>query len=348
MHRIYRIYVHILLKNDGGELAVAKLFDCLRRLKRRLGMYVQHSRILKGMATDINFVFFHWNMRQRDAHLGELNPGVKFYVIRSSGEDQGLLSIYLGNLRLINEVIHSGFVPIVDYETTKTQYNISSQVNGTHNAWEYYFEQPCRYSLEEVYRSRNVRLSGWRFFQAYSVKKPGAKRMLTREMMDIAPVKQYVYDLAAKKVKSNGISDMIGLLVRGTDYTKLRPSGHPVSPSPEQAAEKLDEFLAMYGRRRIFLATEDAEIYDFFMARYGDLLYTSDNNLVRGYSGRDYIANEIHNVNKYQFGLDYLVKMICLSECRYLIASRTSGTSFARLLNAGRYLDEYIFDLGVY
>ena len=279
-------------------------------------------------------------------NFGELNPSVKFYVIRSSGLDEGLLSLYLGRIRQIDRVLRAGFVPIVDYEHSRTQYSVDFPVNGTRNAWEYYFEQPCSYSLDEVYHSRNVRLSGWRFFQTFRTPEPPGD--LTPETMKNAPVKKYVRDLAETRINADGIRGMIGLLVRGTDYTRLKPAGHPVSPSPEQAAEKLDEFLAKYGRHRIFLATEDENIYSFFQTRYGTLIYTSDNNLVRNYSGRDYIAGEIHAENKYKFGLDYLVKMICLSECRYLIASRTAGTKFARLLNNGRYEDEYIFKLGNY
>ena len=317
----------------------------IKAIKRRIGFAVQRNRLLKNIATDINFALYHWDERQRDMNFGELNPSVKFYVIRSSGLDEGLLSLYLGRLRQIDRVLRDGFIPIVDYEHSLTQYSVDFPVNGTRNAWEYYFEQPCSYSLDEVYHSKNVRLSGWRF---QSFRTPEPFRAATREIMDKAPVKQYVWDLAEARINADGIHEMIGLLVRGTDYTRLKPVGHPVSPSPEQAAEKLDEYLAKYGTHRIFLATEDENIYSFFRERYGGLIYTSDNNLVRNYSGRDYIANEINAGNKYKFGLDYLIKMICLSECRYLIASRTAGTEFARLLNDGRYEDEYIFNLGTY
>ena len=136
---------------------------------------------------------------------------------------------------------------------------------------------------------------------------------------------------------------MIGLLVRGTDYLSLKPKGHDIPPTAEQAAEKLDEFLAKYGERKIFLATEDENIYAFFKNKYGDMIYTTDNNLIHEYSGSDYLAHETKNVNGYQFGLDYLVKMICLSECKYFIASNTCGSMFARLLNNGRYVEDYNF-----
>lgn len=315
--------------------------------KRRVGMYVQHNRILRGIATDVNLALFHWDKRQREKSFGELNPTKKFCVIRSSGRDEGLLSLYLGRLIQIQELKDRGYIPIVDYQNYATQYNVDFPVNGTLNAWEYYFEQPCEYKLEEVYRSRNVTLSGWKFFQAWGAHR-GVRRNVTLEMMRNAPVKQYIFDIAREKVREDGIGEMIGVLIRGTDYTRLRPEGHPVSPAPEQVAEKLDDFLERYGRRKIFLATEDAEIYDYFKAKYGEMIYTSDDNLIRNYSGRDYIANEIMAENKYKFGLDYLVKMICLSECKYLIASKTAGTEFARLLNSGRYTDEYVFELGEY
>ncbi len=315
--------------------------------KRRLGLYVQHNRLLRGIATDINLALFHWDKRQQHISSGELNPSAKFYVIRSSGKDEGLLSLYLGRLLQVHELLRNGFIPIIDYQNYATQYNVDFPVNGTRNAWEYYFEQPCRYTLDEVYHSRNVTLSGWRFFQAYGRHRT-VQRSVSYEMLQLAPVKQYIFDIAREKIHSDGIHDMIGLLIRGTDYTKLKPAGHSVSPAPEMAAQKLDEFLARYGKSKIFLATEDSEVYDFFRNRYGDLIYTSDDNLVRNYSGKDYIANEIHTNNKYKFGLDYLVKMICLSECRYLIASKTAGTEFARLLNNGRYSCEYVFDLGTY
>ncbi len=167
-------------------------------------------------------------------------------------------------------------------------------------------------------------------------------------MIEVMPVKEYIQNLAEEKITSGRIEDMIGVLARGTDYTKLKPAGHPIAPSPEILSEKVDEFLKSYGDRKIFLATEDKDIYAFFRQKYGSLIYSTDDNLIGNYSGRDYIAQEIDVKNRYSFGLDYLVKMICLSRCRYLIAANTAGSRFARLLNNGHYAGEYVFSLGVY
>ena len=167
-------------------------------------------------------------------------------------------------------------------------------------------------------------------------------------MAEVMPVKEYIQKFAQEKIASGRIEDMIGVLARGTDYTKLKPAGHPIAPSPEMLSAKIDEFLKIYGDRKIFLATEDTEIYSFFSKKYGGLIYSTDNNLIGSYSGRDYIAQEISPQNRYKFGLDYLVKMICLSRCKCLIAADTAGSRFARLLNNGHYAGEYVFSLGVY
>lgn len=312
-------------------------------IKRKLGLIISHSRLF-GFARKVNFALFQWDKRQQDKSFGSLNPGLKFYVIRSDTMDQGLMSMYFGNVRCVHRLIHDGFTPIVDWQNYMTQYNVDFPVNGTRNAWEYYFEQPCSYTLDEVYKSRNVRLSGWTFCSPPHHQSDE----ITNEMTEIMPVKRYVRDIAEEKVRSFGIDDMIGVLARGTDYTKLRPTGHPIAPSPEMICAKLDEFLMEYGKRRIFLATEDADIYAYFLERYGDGIFTTDNNLVSNYSGNDYVASSIKSEDKYKFGLDYLVKMLCLSRCKFLVAADTSGSKFARVMNNGSYSSEYVFNLGTY
>lgn len=131
------------------------------RIKRALGLWLSHHNKAMKAARIVNFALFHWKDRQQDKTFGTLNPDKKFFVIRSDNTYQGLLSLYLGELERIYRCFQEGFIPVVDWQNYKTQYNVDFPVNGTTNAWEYYFEQPCTYTLEEVYHSTNVRLSGW-------------------------------------------------------------------------------------------------------------------------------------------------------------------------------------------
>ena len=44
----------------------------------------------------------------------------------------------------------------------------------------------------------------------------------------------------------------------------------------------------------------------------------------------------------------YLAKMILLAKCKYFVGSMSQGSKFSYILINGNYLDEYVFDLGLY
>ncbi len=319
-------------------------------LKSKIGLWVMKRKFLGHAAMNLNRIFFHWDKREQKKSFGNLNPDKKFFVLRSNGTHDGLLAMYITRLRQIKNLIENNFTPVVDFENYETQYTMQEPVNGTRNVWEYYFEQPCKISLDEVYKSKNVILSGWKLSDDPS-KKPDIDYYdhdYTYDIFKYAPIKKYILDIADNKIFSDDIANMIGVFIRGTDYTHLKPAGHAVQPSKEMAAEKVDEFLKKYPASKIFLATEDEGILNFFKARYKDLIYTTDENVIKNYSGQNYLTDEIKGVNKYKFGLDYLVKMICLANCKYLIASLAAGSFFAELFNGGKYHDKFIFNLGVY
>ena len=85
------------------------------RMKRKLGFVVSHSKLLFGFARKINFLLFQRDKRQMDKSFGPLHPDLRFYVIRSEGTDQGLLSMYLMALEKIHRLGQEGFVPVVDW-----------------------------------------------------------------------------------------------------------------------------------------------------------------------------------------------------------------------------------------
>ena len=96
--------------------------------------------------------------------------------------------------------------------------------------------------------------------------------------------------------------------------------------------------------------TEDGEIYDELVNTYGKSIRTvSFDTFVRNYDGENVLSkSEVLEENKERRGQKYLIKMILLSRCGYLISSITQGSKFSYSLNGGKYKDEYIFDLGLY
>lgn len=98
------------------------------------------------------------------------------------------------------------------------------------------------------------------------------------------------------------------------------------------------------------MVTEDGNIYDELVKDFGNSIrIVSYDSFVRNYEGKDVLSkSDVLDDDKKQRGQKYLVKMILLSRCKYLISSITQGSKFSYSLNGGKYEDEYIFDLGLY
>ena len=94
--------------------------------------------------------------------FGKLNKNKIFYVIkRSPGAGMFSNLTFVMNHLLIAK--RHNFIPVVDMENYPTIYNEKKKINGTKNAWEYYFEPVSKYSLNEVYKSQNVFITSDKF-----------------------------------------------------------------------------------------------------------------------------------------------------------------------------------------
>src|ERR1700730_324862 len=92
----------------------------------------------------------------RMASFGSRNPGRVFYVIWRENFGSGFfsnLSHVLCHLMIANRL---GMEPIIDFENFPTLYNEDEEVQGTRNAWEYYFHQTSAVPLREIYESHHV------------------------------------------------------------------------------------------------------------------------------------------------------------------------------------------------
>ena len=140
---------------------------------------------------------------------------------------------------------------------------------------------------------------------------------------------------------------ILGLLLRGTDYTSIKPKGHPVQPEPEEAIAKAREAMMTEGFDSVYLATEDKRILQKCMDAFGEKLLLPDCEYIDyDYDNPELLHKYISN-DKYRMGLDYIVSMAFLSRCPGFITSITSGSTAVMCLSEGfEYL--YVFDLGVY
>lgn len=303
--------------------------------------------------------YFYYFLRRRDIlqtkkNFGIMNPNEIVYLIKPDYQDgvEGLLSLINKQVLYIENAKKHGYIPYVDWKNYKTQY-----FDGKNNAWEFFFKQPSNLTETEVYNSRNVYLSGWTFkninsenlFESDIFFDKEIKRKSSDLLHNNLQFNEEVIELVRKESKKLNIEECLGVYIRGTDYIKLKPSGEYIQPSVDQMKNKIFDFINKYDAP-IFLVTEDGNIYDALTDEFGKKIRTvSYDTFIRDYDGKDVLSkSNVLEENKKLRGQKYLAKMILLSKCKYLITSITQGSKFSYALNGGKYIDEYVFNLGLY
>jgi hypothetical protein len=303
--------------------------------------------------------YFYYCIARRDILqkkkcYGKNNSDKIIYVIKPDYQDgvEGLLSLIHKQVLYIDYAKEKGYIPFVDWKNFKTQY-----YDGKNNVWNYFFKQPSDIQEEEVYTCKNVYLSGWTFKDINSLGLFESKiffdKVIEKKSYELLNqnlnFSNEVLELVEKEARALDIDNCIGVYVRGTDYTKLRPSGEYIQPNIEQVKNRITQFIGKY-HAPVFLVTEDGNIYDELSNTFGNRIkIVSYDSFIRNYDGKDVLSkSNVLDDDKKQRGQKYLVKMILLSRCKYLISSITQGSKFSYSLNGGKYKDEYIFDLGLY
>ena len=291
---------------------------------------------------------------QKRKSYGESNADKIIYIIKPDYQDgvEGLLSLIYKQILYINYAKCKGYIPFVDWKNFKTQY-----YDGQNNVWDYFFRPVSDITENEAYESKNVYMSGWTFFNVNPTGLFEADIFFNKELKKQSHellknnlfFNNEVEENVNKEAALLDIENCIGVYIRGTDYVKLRPSGEYVQPDVSLVEKQISIFIDKY-QCPIFLVTEDGNIYDKLVAKFGDCIrIVSYDSFIRNYAGEDVLSkSNVLNENKKQRGQNYLVKMILLSKCKYLISSITQGSKFSYILNGGMYEDEYIFDLGLY
>ena len=296
---------------------------------------------------------------QKKCSFGNLNEDKIFYVIRPRTDGtEGLMSLFVNVAKNLVYAQEHKYVPIIDFKNYHTQYD--DNIDGNENSWEFFFTQPTEYSLDEVYKSKNVILSGldiqWYKSELFENKFDN----YTLESLHKFLFNQIDFNETVKKFVNDEIDNLkmdcsrtLGLYLRGTDYTKLKPSGHPIQPTVKQAVDVVDEFIKKYAVDKIFLVTEDGDIYKKVREKYkSKCIIVSYDSFIEGYNGKKFLSHdkciESLSTSPYQRGMNYLIKLLILSNCAYFVGGDTMG-SWATMIFAGnRYKEKYVFDLGFY
>lgn len=330
----------------------------IAKIKRQLMMKVINNKYLHHvfpLLEKINFTLFHFDERMHMTHPGKEDPDKVYYVIRPRGEQEGLLSTYYFVMDRIYYTQKHGYIPYVDFDTDHCQYHIDEPVHGTTNAWEYFFEQPSHVTREELAHKKNVLLSGWSYHNdpnEFVLPKnfTDPSYPITKEVCEkYGQFNENIKKIANQKFKElfNDSENVLGVFIRGTDYVALKPKGHPIQPAVSDVIEKANEWIDQKHIKNVFLVTEDYSYVEKFQNDLHTQFKCSDNDFVKNYNQNDYVSSTFKG-NAYERGLNYLIRLILLGKCTYLISSITNGSLYSYLIKEHPFKEEYWFNLGVY
>lgn len=293
--------------------------------------------------------------REHSVHNGREHPDKTFYIIRRRESYTGMFSDFMIYVYKVKQAIDNGYIPIIDMQTSENMYLNSDQV-GKVNAWEYYFKQPCGYSLADAAHARNVIWGSGHSEECFPyldidyLMNPDGGFKVYREIAKTyfhlnEEAQKIVDDFYARELSGHKV---LGVLCRGTDYTGNRPSGHPIQPGVEAVFEKADEVCRQYQCTKIFLGTEDADIYAKFRERYQDKVVTNRQQFI-AYNGEHSIGKLIRDnvADLKEEGMEYLVTIALLSRSDCFVGGHTSGSVGVMLLN-DEFEYQYLFQLGFY
>lgn len=294
--------------------------------------------------------FAAWLPARFDQIWEQALRGRKCMVISQGEYGYSYLNIaYLNNvMTLILYALYRGCVPVIRI----------NQEQPDHNKWDWYFLQPHAVMGADITGfaqipcdiQNHVLRPDMQMIHAPRSWKCQVFQMLFHKFVRLNPETE-----AYVREEISNIGDpagMLGVLMRGTDYIKLRPKGHPVQPEPEEIVAKAAQRFAAEDFSAVYVATEEKRLYDMMGAAVGPenvrenkrqyydaLYYRSDEVLI----GKVRFDRENDN---YWKGLEYLSSLMILSKCRTLVAGNCGGTLFAALM--GDYDAPLIFDYGVY
>jgi hypothetical protein len=322
------------------------------------------KQILKLLLPGGIFVLYNYlhikinNYRKKEVkkNYGKLFPDKTFYIIRRDPHAKaGLFSNYHVVLANIIYAINNNYIPVVDMLNYRTNYNEKNPINGTQNAWEYYFQQPTEYNFDDVYKSKNVILSSMNSPEKHTdVYNPNSEKIVfyysfISKYMKFRPD---VIEIAEKKKEIIFMNkqNILGVFSRGSDYRNLCPPDHPIVPTLALLVEKTKQLFKEWNMSYIFLSSEEEYVVDEFRKIFGEIVIVNDRNRLFDYDINLTVSEIGYNRenDKYKRGLEYIIDIILLSQCDSLICPMVNGAVVARELNHNKYIHQYIFDLGTY
>ena len=340
----------ITLKKKTNSLYLIKLFQLLLII---FFLYIFNTYYFSlSLNQDRNIYDY---LYQQKRFNNELDYNHNFVIIRRKCIYCGLFSDYIVYLGCINDFINKGFVPIVDVKSYRNFYN-GFKVNSSNiNVWELFFEQPFGYKLNNVL----LRAKKIKYFECTpKINRPNEAIFFNKILVDYwHNIQEHYSSINIEILKEanmirrhlfKGSNNVLGLLIRGTDYIARKPRNHPIPPTPTMFIKDLDKIKNNYKYDWFFLSTEDDKIREIFIKQYGyKLKYLIYKKLKYDYNKKQFLIFNANIKNNIQYIKIYILNIIVLSKCIDIMTAQTSGSIGVFILSDGFRFNK-VYNLGKY
>jgi hypothetical protein len=147
----------------------------------------------------------------------------------------------------------------------------------------------------------------------------------------------------------NKSKNILGVLLRGTDYVAKKPYKHAIPPKTKDAIKDVKLLDNKNKYDWIFLATEDNFIREEFLRKVGikAKCFLNKNKINYNYSKKQFLAYNIDFKINTNFNKIYLLNIIILSKCLDFLTARTTGAIGVFVLTKG-FRNSKVYNLGYY
>lgn len=281
--------------------------------------------------------------------------GPVYYIVRRSLNwgDAGFFSNWLYALTHVAYAKEKGWIPVIDMRNYRTLYSEDHPVNGTRNAWEYYFEQPV--DTRTAYRSGRFVLSA-----GSGRKKRYMPFVETDEKLELVPERaRKLMSTAADyvHVRPDLLSSfeewerthfagkrVLGVHWRGTDKRTPPPGHRPTTPMEAL----LTAIRNLSDRRKpdlVFLASDEAGIREKIESAAGiPVIEAEAYRLETGDARGLHLAKVRHARpnHRYLLGLEVLRDAWLLSRCEFLVHGHSNVINAVLLMRDRPYEDRIL------
>lgn len=164
--------------------------------------------------------------------------------------------------------------------------------------------------------------------------------------------KEYIKRTKAK-LNWNENERILGISIRGTDYIKLQPKGHPIQPTIDELISACEKAIAREAYDKIYITSDELSAINIFKARFGDRIIYMDREYYDSYNTNNDITHvtQVHfhrDDDRYLKGLEYFTSVELLSECTGIVCGISGASKIALIMNDLNYKYEDLIFKGVY